>query len=154
MFSVIPGNISILRKPTVHYRIHNSSLPVPILKEINPIYYLIPVWRSILILCSHLRLSLQVSFLSSGISTKTLNAPLLSPCMLHYPPISFFWFDHSNNIRWGIQIRNLFLIYSFPLRYLTLLGLNIFLSTLFSNILSLRFSFSMSDQVSHPHKTL
>jgi hypothetical protein len=33
------------------------------------------------------------------------------------------------------------------------LGPNIFLNTLFSNILSLRFSFNISDQVSHPYKT-
>jgi len=32
-------------------------------------------------------------------------------------------------------------------------GPNIFLSTLFSNTLSLRFSLNTSDQVSHPHKT-
>jgi len=30
---------------------------------------------------------------------------------------------------------------------------NILLSTLLSNTLSLRYSFSVSDQVSHPHKT-
>jgi hypothetical protein len=36
---------------------------------------------------------------------------------------------------------------------LSLLGPNILLSTLFSNILSLRSSLSMSNQVSHPYKT-
>jgi hypothetical protein len=35
----------------------------------------------------------------------------------------------------------------------SLLDPNIFLSTLFSNTLSLRSSFYISDQVSHPHRT-
>jgi hypothetical protein len=36
---------------------------------------------------------------------------------------------------------------------LSLLGSNIFLSTLFSNILNLFFTLSVRDQVSHPYKT-
>jgi hypothetical protein len=36
---------------------------------------------------------------------------------------------------------------------LSILGPNILLNTLFSNTLSLRFSLSVSDQVSHPYKT-
>jgi hypothetical protein len=35
----------------------------------------------------------------------------------------------------------------------SLLGPNILLSTLFSNTLSLRFSFNIRDQVSHPYRT-
>jgi hypothetical protein len=35
----------------------------------------------------------------------------------------------------------------------SLLGPNILLSTLFSNVLSLRSYFSVSDQVSHPYRT-
>ena len=46
-------------------------------------------WVSILIL-SHLRLGLPSYLFPSGFPTKTVYTPLLSPLMLHAPPISFF----------------------------------------------------------------
>ena len=62
-------------------------------------------------------------------------------------------FDHSNNIRWGVQIIKL-LIMQFdhsPVNS-SLLGPYILLNTLFSNTLSLCSSFNVSDQVLHPYK--
>jgi hypothetical protein len=54
----------VLWNPKVHYRIHNSPPPVPILSHINPVHALHPTsWRSILILSSHLRLSLPSGLL-------------------------------------------------------------------------------------------
>jgi hypothetical protein len=47
-------------------------------------------WRSILILSSHLRLGLQSAIFPSGLHTKILRAPLLSPYMLHVQPIWFY----------------------------------------------------------------
>jgi hypothetical protein len=63
-------------------------------------------------------------------------------------------FDHPNNIRWGYRSWNSSL-YSFLHSPVTLshLGQNILLNILFSNTLSLRSSFTVSDQVSRPYKT-
>jgi hypothetical protein len=47
-------------------------------------------WRSILILSYHLRLGLPSGLFPSSFPIKTLYTPLLSPYMLHSPPISFF----------------------------------------------------------------
>jgi len=47
-------------------------------------------WRSILILSSHLRLGLPSGRFPWRFPTKTLYIPLLSPYVLHAPPISFF----------------------------------------------------------------
>jgi hypothetical protein len=65
--------------------------PVPILSQINPFDAPHPTsWRSMLMLTSHLILGLSSGLFPSGFLTKTLYTPLLSPCVLHAPPISFF----------------------------------------------------------------
>jgi len=58
-------------------------------------------------------------------------------------------FDHLNNIWLGIQIIKLLQSPGTS----PLLGPNIFLSNLFSNILSLCSSFSVRDQLLQPYKT-
>jgi hypothetical protein len=76
------------------------------------------------------------------------------PYMLHVPPISFFLFDHPNDIWWKVQtIKLLVCSLLCPLDTLSLLSPNIFLSTLFSISLSLRSYLSVRVQVSHSYKT-
>jgi hypothetical protein len=59
-------------------------------------------------------------------------------------PSQSSWLDHPNDIWWGVQRS--------PVTS-SLLGPNIFLSTLFSKTLNLLSSLNVSDQVSHPYKT-
>jgi hypothetical protein len=81
----------ILWNPEVHYRIHKSPPPVPILSQLNPVHILIQLLEEpFLILSSHLRLGLPSGRLPSGLPTKILHAPLFSLIVLHAPPISFF----------------------------------------------------------------
>jgi hypothetical protein len=47
-------------------------------------------WRCVLILSSHLRLVLTSSLFPSGLPTKILFVPLLSPHVPHAQPILFF----------------------------------------------------------------
>ena len=47
-------------------------------------------WRCVLILSTHLRLSLPSGLFPSGFTTKTLYTPLSSPYAPHSQPISFF----------------------------------------------------------------
>jgi hypothetical protein len=64
----------------VHYRIYKCPPSVPILSQINSVYAPHPTsWRSALILSSHLRLGPPCAVFPSGLTTKTLYAPLLSP---------------------------------------------------------------------------
>ena len=63
----------------VHYRIHNSPPPVPILNQINPVHAPHPTdWWSILLLSSHLRLGILSDSFPQVSPAKTLYAPLLS----------------------------------------------------------------------------
>ena len=68
----------ILWNPNVHYRIHKCPPPLPILRHINAVPHT-TLWRSILILSSHLRLGLPSGLFPSGFPTNTLYTPLLSP---------------------------------------------------------------------------
>ena len=56
----------------VHYRMYKSLPPVPILSQLNPVHSPHPTsWRTILILYSHLRLSLPSSLFFSGLQAPT-----------------------------------------------------------------------------------
>ena len=70
----------ILWNPKVHYRIYKRPPPVPILGQVKPVHVPPPTsWTPILILSSHLCLSLPSGLFPSGLPTKTLYALLLSP---------------------------------------------------------------------------
>ncbi len=93
----------------------------------------------------------MVSFLR--LPTKTLYTPLLSPYALHSPP-HLILHDFITRTILGEAYRSFSSsLCSFIHSPVTpsLLGPNIFLSTLFSNTLSS--SLNVSDQVSHPYKT-
>jgi len=78
-FSASQGIPHILWNPKVHYRIHNSPPPAPILSHINPVHT--PSFhflKIIKILSSHLRLDHPSSLFPPDFSTKTLYAPLHS----------------------------------------------------------------------------
>ena len=112
-------------------------------------------WRSVLILSSHLRLGLPSGLFPSGFSTKNLYTPLPSPTRATCPahPILL---DFITQKVLGEENRSLSSsLCSFLHSPVTssLLGPNILLNTLFSNILSLRSSLIVSDQVSRPYKT-
>ena len=75
----------ILWNPKVHYRIHKSQPPVPVLSQVDAVH---PIFRrSILLLSSRLSLDLPSCLLPLGFPTKTLYAPLLSSiratCLAH-----------------------------------------------------------------------
>ena len=110
--------------------------------------------RSILILSSHLHLGFPSVPFPSGFPTRTLYTPLPHMCYMPYPSHSP-QFDHPINIGWGVQIIKFLIMYFSPLLcYLVPPRSNTLLSTLFSNTLSLHWSLSVSDQVSHPYKTM
>jgi hypothetical protein len=84
----------ILRNQNVHYPIHNSPPPVPILSEIDPVPH--PTSRRSILISFHLRLGLPSGLPPSGVPSSTLYALLLSPIreihryrqpLLNYIPI-------------------------------------------------------------------
>jgi len=80
---------SISWNPEVQCRIHNSPSP-SWATTINATAPHHTSWKSNLILPSHLGLRSSNGLFPSGLPTKTMFAPLLSPHVLHAPPISFF----------------------------------------------------------------
>ena len=108
----------ILWSQKFHYRIPKRLPPVPILSQINPVHAQHPTsWRSILILFSHLHVDLPSSLLASGIATKILYAPLLSPISTTCPTHLTF-LDMITQItlgEGGVQTIRLLIRSSYPL---------------------------------------
>jgi len=137
----IAGLLSHSQKPTTR--------PYPELDQSSPCPY--PTsWITNLILSSPLCLRLPSKhFLWSFPTTPCLH--LFSTQYLSRPSPRF---DIPNNIWWRVRIFKLLIMYFSPLPVtLSSLDLNIILSSLLSNTLSLRSFLNLSDQVSHPYKT-
>ena len=112
-------------------------------------------WRSIIILSSHLSLSLPSGLFPSGFPTKTLYTPLPSPTRATCPPPSHLnRLDFITGTILGEQYRLSSSLCSFRHSPVTssLLDPNILPNILFSEILSLRSSVNVNDQDSNPYK--
>jgi hypothetical protein len=148
--SATQGISRILWKLKVHYRVHNSPKPVPVLSQIDLVLSLHPTSRRfILTLSFHLRLGFPSGLLSSRIPSKTLYSPLLAPIRATCPAhLSLFYL--ITRMIFGEEYRVWSsLLCSFLHSPVTssILGPNILLSTLFSRTLRLHSSLSVSGQV-------
>ena len=124
----------------VHYRFHNCLPCVPILRWVNPVYTLPSYLRSTLLLSSPL-------FLSSKwfLSFPCPQQHHVCTSMPHAPTTSLLFIAHEENMK-------LFIMQFYSVTLYTLLGPIIFLSTVFSNHLSLCSFLNVRNKVSYQYK--
>lgn len=141
---------STLQSPKIHYRIHNTQLPVPIRSQIKPVHnlksYFFKITFNIIL---YLFLGLPSGFLPSSFPTRAFNYTLSLvcnvPCLSHCP-----WFDYSDNIRGEHKLSStLFSLFRNPVTAF-LSDSNISLSILFSYNPSLCPFINETDQDSRP----
>jgi hypothetical protein len=110
-------------------------------------------WRSLLILSSRQHLGIPSDLLPPGLPIKTLYAPLLPPYVLHAPPISFslicsaqqYLVSSSDHKAPRYEV---FSIYLSPRPSYAQISPS---APYFRHTLSLCFSVTVRDQVSHPY---
>ena len=114
-----------------------TTYPCPEPDQSSPCLHPIS-WKSILILPFNLRLGIPSGLFPSGLPTNYSTHLYSHPRLLYVPKSHYSCFDHPNDFRRRIHIKQLLATWPIPpLVTSPLLGLNIFLSTLFSNTLSL-----------------
>jgi len=144
----------LLWNPKVHYRVHNSLPPIPILRQMNLVHscphYFSNIISSIVIPSTPKSSEWSLPF---GYSDQNFVCiyHLSHPCYIPSPfnlldLITLIIFDEAYMLRSS----SLCSLLQSPTTS-SLLGPNILLSTLFSNTLILCSSFSVKEQVSHPN---
>jgi hypothetical protein len=138
---------NILWNPKVHYRVHKSPPLVTILSQNDPVHTTPSYLRSILTPSTHLRLVLPNGLLPSDIPTKIFSPIRATICahLIFLNVIILIMFDKGHKL-WTSSLCS----FLQPSITSCLFGPNIFLSTLFSNTLSLCSYLKVRDKVLHP----
>jgi hypothetical protein len=148
---------SILWNSKFHNRVHKTPSLVPILSQINPVHAPFYLMKShFLIILPSMRRTSKCLF-PSVLPHQNFYATNLFPRTYHIPrPSHSYRFDHTKNISWGVKIMKL-VITQFPPVPFHLVPFwlpphsSILHSTLFSNILSSRFSLCLGHKILHQY---